>query len=505
MTCFVLPYKFQRGQLALFKVVACDKCKSREQILQRESDDDPFIIVANCIIEVDSIIRSKNMSVTTIFQYGEVEGQLLLVAEELKEVNLEYSFVVEGQHLDKKNTFGKSDPFLVISRFRQSGRYIPVWRSPVMFKTLHAQWSPFSVSMRQLCNADVRRPLLWEVYDWEKNSKHQLIGCTRACLEDILNGMKDQDEFRIPLINPNLKSQSKKYTNSGELVFKSVTSRQLFSFVDYLAAGLNLTTSMIVDMSASNGHAGNISSLHYFNPYMENSYVIAMKQLLAWIPQWDSDGTLALFGMAARVPPMYNFAQLFPLNFSWRLPYVNTDAVLDVYAAALCSLEPWTPSLLLPVLQSLMTFPVDAASPSSSSANSRITQYTTVWILTDGELQDLQSDDVKHALLQSAEEPVSLCFVVIGSAPAADLFKLCEDASLPNWMDSTGAAAVRNHVNITRAAELGTTLTRILNDVPMQALEYFKWKNIDPIHLVGEVQSQSTADITATPENDWIL
>ena len=116
------------------------------------------------------------------------------------------TLALAGIKLDNKDTWSKSDPFVRISKARESGAWVPVLKtevgagsarpfscpwlqmpcgpalpppaqhptvwplaytppSPVQVinNDLNPTWKPFQASMAQLCNCDPHRPLLLEV------------------------------------------------------------------------------------------------------------------------------------------------------------------------------------------------------------------------------------------------------------------------------------------------------------------------------------------------------
>ena len=55
----------------------------------------------------------------------------MLSAEELPNTNAVVTLALAAQRLENKDTFGKSDPFLRISKARESGAWAPVVKSEV--------------------------------------------------------------------------------------------------------------------------------------------------------------------------------------------------------------------------------------------------------------------------------------------------------------------------------------------------------------------------------------
>ena len=65
-----------------------------------------------------------------------------------------------------QDTFGKSDPFLRLSRVSDDGVPIAMFKTEVIMKTLNPTWRVATASMQQLCNGDPYRNVLIECFDW---------------------------------------------------------------------------------------------------------------------------------------------------------------------------------------------------------------------------------------------------------------------------------------------------------------------------------------------------
>lgn len=136
---------------------------------------------------------------------------MALSAEELPNTNAVVTLGLAAQRLENKDAFGKSDPFLKISKARESGAWVPVLKSEVgldwglggsaflnfqrwgvhacpaclrcnpvstslplkgpgspccqtqvVSNDLNPTWRPLRVSMASLCHCDDARPLLIE-------------------------------------------------------------------------------------------------------------------------------------------------------------------------------------------------------------------------------------------------------------------------------------------------------------------------------------------------------
>ncbi|XP_026308199.1 copine-8-like [Piliocolobus tephrosceles] len=75
--------------------------------------------------------------------------------------------------LDKKDFFGKSDPFLVFYRSNEDGSFTICHKTEVVKNTLNPVWQAFKISVRALCNGDYDRTIKVEVYDWDRDGRNQ--------------------------------------------------------------------------------------------------------------------------------------------------------------------------------------------------------------------------------------------------------------------------------------------------------------------------------------------
>ena len=86
------------------------------------------------------------------------------------------SFKVRGEKLDKKDFFGKSDPFFRILKTREGSEPTKIYESEVIKKTLNPDWKEFHISIQKFCNGDEFRTVIIEVYDWNSISSFEFIG-----------------------------------------------------------------------------------------------------------------------------------------------------------------------------------------------------------------------------------------------------------------------------------------------------------------------------------------
>uniref|UniRef100_A0A8C7H0Y3 Copine 8 n=1 Tax=Oncorhynchus kisutch TaxID=8019 RepID=A0A8C7H0Y3_ONCKI len=115
---------------------------------------------------------------------GKKCGNIIVKAEEMGNCRESVMMQFCGNKLDKKDFFGKSDPFLVFYRSNEDGTTIKI-----------------------------------ECYDWERDGSHDFIGEFTTSYRELSRG---QSQFNVyEVMNPKKKGKKKKYLNSGTVTLLS--------------------------------------------------------------------------------------------------------------------------------------------------------------------------------------------------------------------------------------------------------------------------------------------
>lgn len=149
---------------------------------------------------------------------GKPEPKLWIWAEGLPFDKEMVTLECQGLKLDKKDTFGKSDPWLKISKYMDNNQWIGVHKTEFIKNNCDPKWKPFTISFAKLCNGNQDKPLKFEVYDHDNSNKHELIGQFHITLRNLLIA-----PAKYPLINEKIKAKKgAKYEDSGKLEVKKV-------------------------------------------------------------------------------------------------------------------------------------------------------------------------------------------------------------------------------------------------------------------------------------------
>uniref|UniRef100_A0A9J7ZTV8 Copine Vb n=2 Tax=Cyprinus carpio TaxID=7962 RepID=A0A9J7ZTV8_CYPCA len=370
-------------------------------------------------------------------------GTIILSAEELGNCRDSATMQFCANKLDKKDFFGKSDPFMVFYRSNEDGTFTICHKTEVVKNTLNPVWQPFTIPVRALCNGDYDRTIKVEVYDWDRDGSHDFIGEFTTSYRELARG---QSQFNVyEVVNPKKKMKKKKYVNSG---------------------------------TVSGGNPSQSTSLHYMNPYQMNAYALALKAVGEIIQDYDSDKMFPALGFGAKLPPDGRVSHEFPLNGNIENPYCNgIEGILEAYHQSLKTVQLYGPTNFAPVVNHVARY---AAAVQDGS------QYFVLLIITDGVISDMSQ--TKEAIVNAAKLPMSIIIVGVGQAEFDAMVELDGDdirissrgklaerdivqfVPFRDYMDRTG-----NHVlSMARLAK------DVLAEIPDQFISYMKSRGIKP-------------------------
>ncbi|CAM9335688.1 unnamed protein product, partial [Hapterophycus canaliculatus] len=195
-------------------------------------------------------------------------------------------------------------------------------------------------TVQQLANGDLLRPLIVECWDYDRAGGHDFIGGCSASIADMQRwSTAGDDESRGPaLINPNKRQKHPQYVDSGRLVVDLCTITERPSFLDYIAAGgTEISFTMAIDYTASNGSPADPRSLHYIDPagVVLNDYAKAMSGIGRVLEFYDTDKKFPVIGFGGKLGPDQPANHAFAVNFQEDNPEVEGMAgVLQVGAEA---------------------------------------------------------------------------------------------------------------------------------------------------------------------------
>uniref|UniRef100_A0A3Q3W3J9 C2 domain-containing protein n=1 Tax=Mola mola TaxID=94237 RepID=A0A3Q3W3J9_MOLML len=400
---------------------------------------------------------------------GKKCGSIVLSAEELGNCRDYATMQFCANKLDKKDFFGKSDPFMVFYRSNEDGTFTICHKTEVVKNTLNPVWQAFSIPVRGLCNGDYDRTIKVEVYDWDRDGSHDFIGEFTTSYKELCRGQSQLNAYEV--VNAKKKLKKKRYINSGTV-------------------SLNSEIRVTLLLNAFTRNPSQSTSLHYMNPYQMNAYAMALKAVGEIIQDYDSDKMFPALGFGAKLPPDGRVSHEFPLNGNIENPYCNgMEGILEAYHQSLKTVQLYGPTNFSPVVNHVARY---AAAVQDGS------QYFVLLIITDGVISDMAQ--TKEAIVNAAKLPMSIIIVGVGQAEFDAMVELDGDdirissrgklaerdivqfVPFRDYMDRTG-----NHVlSMARLAK------DVLAEIPDQLISYMKSRGIKPkpVPLVYSTSNQ---------------
>uniref|UniRef100_A0A3Q2CXV9 Copine Va n=1 Tax=Cyprinodon variegatus TaxID=28743 RepID=A0A3Q2CXV9_CYPVA len=407
----------------------------------------------------------KHVIVVDLYRVGspmKTCGTIILSAEELGNCRDYATMQFCANKLDKKDFFGKSDPFMVFYRSNEDGTFTICHKTEVVKNTLNPVWEPFSIPVRALCNGDYNRTIKVEVYDWDRDGSHDFIGEFTTSYKELCRGQSQLNVYEV----------TKKKKKNPEHLQKPTFSHCIFAQSPSLSTKINQTFLL------SKGNPSQSTSLHYMNPYQMNAYAMALKAVGEIIQDYDSDKMFPALGFGAKLPPDGRVSHEFPLNGNVENPYCNgIEGILEAYHQSLKTVQLYGPTNFAPVVNHVARY---AAAVQDGS------QYFVLLIITDGVISDMAQ--TKEAIVNGAKLPMSIIIVGVGQAEFDAMVELDGDdvrissrgklaerdivqfVPFRDYMDRTG-----NHVlSMARLAK------DVLAEIPDQLISYMKSRAIKP-------------------------
>ena len=258
-----------------------------------------------------------------------------------------------------------------------------------------------------------------------------------------------------------------------EIISKSVLTKN-YSFIDYLKSGVEIGLSVAIDFTNSNGDPNDPRSLHYIYGREPNQYERAINSCGNILSYYDYDQLYPCFGFGAKIEGKGH--RLFNLNFQSNPNIKYIDGITQAYHGALNYVQLFGPTLFGPIIKAVINL-------IKNECNNL--KYQILLILTDGKIDDI--DDTIDQLVEASFLPLSVIIVGIGKADFSNMVLL--DADENPLIDSKGVKAVRDLVQFVPFLKFESNPQKLANEVlaeiPRQILEYYEFKNLDPIKLVN--------------------
>uniref|UniRef100_A0A672ZSU1 Copine-3 n=1 Tax=Sphaeramia orbicularis TaxID=375764 RepID=A0A672ZSU1_9TELE len=467
-----LDYHFETVQNLKLGVYDIDNSSS-------DLGDDDYL--GGVELTLGQIVSSKTLTRPLQLKKGKPAGKgtITVTAEEVKD-NRAIELELEAKNLDKKDTFGKSDPFLEFFKQGDDGKWHLVHRTEVVKNNLNPSWKKFCIPLQTFCSSDLDRPLKVDCSDHDSDGSHDLIGSFTTKVSELQKAAHGSlVEFQC--IHPEKQKKKKSYKNSGVVSVKKCK----YSFLDYVMGGCQINFTVGIDFTGSNGDPRSPNSLHYMSPDGLNQYLSALWSVGQVVQDYDTDKLFPAFGFGAKLPPDYQVIFVNDNNLGmnraliWILspsvPLSGIQGIVEAYRMVLPQLRLSGPTNFSPIITHVASIAAAAAQANSAS------QYFVLLILTDGEITDF--DQTRDAIVRASRLPLSIIIVGVGPADFQAMELLDGDDGV--LRSTVGEAVSRDIVQFVpfrkfKDAPMSSLAQSVLAEVPTQLVSYFKMRGFEP-------------------------
>ncbi|KAL5022642.1 hypothetical protein ScPMuIL_001797, partial [Solemya velum] len=360
---FKVDYYFEEVQKVQFAVFDLDNQTPK-------LSDDDFLGQVECTL--GQLVAGSPVNRPLQLRNGKPAGKshIIITTEEVKEGGENASLRFRANNLDKKDTFGKSDPYLEVLRQMSVDSWQAVHRTEVIKNNLNPSWQEFSLPVQTLCGGDRSKDIKFAVYDWDKDGSHDLIGTFITNISQMLEA--EQKEVAFPCIHPVKKAKKKKYENSGIVYLTSCKISREVSFLEYVMGGMQVNFTVGIDFTASNGDPKQSTSLHYINPYQPNEYMMAIQAVGNVCQDYDSDKLFPVLGFGAQIPPDQKVSHEFAVNFNPSNPFcAGVNGIVEAYQNCVRNVRLYGPTNVAPIIYHCSQFALKAQNDEATKGSKR--------------------------------------------------------------------------------------------------------------------------------------
>uniref|UniRef100_A0A1I8GKN8 C2 domain-containing protein n=1 Tax=Macrostomum lignano TaxID=282301 RepID=A0A1I8GKN8_9PLAT len=410
---FQVDFCFEERQVVIFRLYDVDSSRAALQ-------DHDFL--GELETTVGELVSRRQYEAALTKTGSTKKSLIILTCLELQECKLIANFRVEGVKLDKKDFFGKSDPFLEIyqpmdeiqteSEVPRVRSWVLVHRTEFIKKNLNPKWAPFSIPLNRLCRGNRQLLLRFDCHDYDSDGSHDFIGSFYSSLESLEQEVARSRSAQRTLI-------SKKKKSAGTIVFSQIGIETIDSFVDYIQGGTELHFTVAIDFTGSNGDPRDPRSLHHVSADgRPNQYELAIISVGEIVQDYDSDKQFPGLGFGALLPPMFSGVQdAFSLTLQPENPYcAGMPGLLAAYRSCIRAVRLYGPTNFSPVINHVA---------SMAAAHQTGAQYFVLLIITDGIITDFEK--TKQAIIKASSLPMSIIIVGVGDEDFSAMEELDSD------------------------------------------------------------------------------
>ena len=341
---------------------------------------------------------------------------------------------ISASGLPAESFFIKPNTYLTASRVNEGSTWSVVWRSQTISNSTTPNYGTMSISLSDLCNADLDREIKFSLWEFKEDGQHEEKGFATVIAGEII--LTGKGNLELALKDKSTKAKiGQLMLSESRMEVPSVAP----SFVKYVEGGCEMSLVVAVDFTGSNGEPTDPVSLHYIDPAGRlNDYQSAISSVGKILEEYDSDKKYPVFGYGAS----FKLPNGERTKTSWCFPLTVGGKEVDGVEGILKAYNDVLPKLVLrgPTnFKHIIRKAADIARELRCSQENQ--KYCILLILTDGRIDDLEESI--DAIVDASQLPLSIIIVGVGNDKFDKMDKLDSDDKL---LESGSKTAARDIV-----------------------------------------------------------
>eukprot|EP01080_Neovahlkampfia_damariscottae_P005671 gene5671-9492_t len=471
-----LDFKFEEQQNLRFVVLNIDSERSID-VEEQEEIGSLFCTLADIIGSpggnFQKSIESPSKKVKNC-------GILGIIGSGDEESSTQYLFKISAKNLD--HFMGLLDPFLVVSRLGLDNEtFVPIYKTETVFFSRKPRWKPFTLNYKILAKNDPKRPIKFDIYDFNSSGHHGYVGTVESSVQNLkysphvgdvaavatLQTLKLTTKGKIfEVVNSDKYSKSKTYINSGLL---EIEMTKHYDFFDYLRSGLEISLMVAIDFSGGSSYGINrfIKSIEEVDATVEESttdFEESIQVVGSVLDKYDSDHRYPVYGFGVEG------CDWFACNGDNNNPEVEgIEGVIKAYKSAQTTINPSRSSKFSPLIKKAGAY-----------AKLSDDNYFILLILTHGLISDMT--ETINEIIDASNHPISIVIVGIGSSKFTEMIKL--DGNETKLSNSDAKKVTRDIVQFVSFNKYKRNAQKlaeeVLGEIPHQIEQYLYMNDIQP-------------------------
>lgn len=366
------------------------------------------------------------------------------------------------------------DPYFMLEKLNPEDQtWKVVWKSEVIKDNQNPTWNAARLPLQLLCNDDPTKPLKISIWDWNRFTPDELAGFVETSVDELVTKAKRGIPVFDVMFDKKRILRGTKLKKAGNLKVLKGGIVEIPSMMQYISGGCKMDLIFAIDCTTSNGpDVSDEANLHYHTSTWLNDYQAAVLKISNIYDSFDGAYGFTLWGYGAQINATHQ--PYFAMGENLESP----DAIVRAYDVSFALDNPYF-SL---GTRAEMKHVVQAAMYRAIRANQKRLCYTTLVILSTGEVHDLQS--TIDAVCAAAEDaPLSIVIIGVGKGSFKNMERFMGDES-GKLRHSNGVPVARDIVQFVAFNDYHGSASRCaaaaLRDVPEQFVQHFVNAGIMP-------------------------